>query len=65
MTSKERVLSELQMLTGVITDDIDYIVFLLLKDGSYFKKDTAKQKHIERLYDINIIQDFDEWFKTL
>ena len=37
MTNKEKILLELQILTETITDDIDYMVFLLLKDGLYFK----------------------------
>lgn len=31
-----RIVNELQLLTGVMTEDISYMCFLLLKDGTYF-----------------------------
>ena len=66
MTNKEKILLELQILTETITDDIDYMVFLLLKDGLYFKKDTIENNQkVDELESINIVQGYEEWFKTL
>ncbi|MCI9050346.1 MAG: hypothetical protein HFI05_00240 [Lachnospiraceae bacterium] len=66
MTNKEKILLELQILTETITDDIDYMVFLLLKDGLYFKQDTIENNQkVDELESINIVQGYEEWFKTL
>ena len=66
MTNKEKILLELQILTETITDDIDYMLFLLLKDGLYFKQDTIENNQkVDELESINIVQGYEEWFKTL
>ena len=66
MTNKEKILLELLILTETITDDIDYMVFLLLKDGLYFKQDTIENNQkVDELESINIVQGYEEWFKTL
>ena len=66
MTNKEKILLELQILTETITDDIDYMVFLLLKDGLYFKQDTIENNQkVDELEIFNIVQGYEEWFKTL
>lgn len=33
---KRLMLKELQMLSGVVTEDYDYLIYLLLKGGSFF-----------------------------
>ena len=59
MTNKEKILLELQILTETITDDIDYMVFLLLKDGLYFKQDTIENNQkVDELESINIVQGY-------
>lgn len=52
---KETLILELQLLTGVITNDLDYLVFLILKDGVYF--DTKPEVCVE--------SELDQWLKTL
>lgn len=51
LTKREkRILNELQLLTGVMTDDISYLCFLLLKDGTYFNKTkTDKEKEEDKI----------------
>ena len=51
MTKREkRIINELQLVTGVMTEDIQYLCFLLLKDGTYFNlTKTEKEKAEEEI----------------
>lgn len=37
ISREDRIINELQLVTGVCTKNISYLCYLLLKDGSYFK----------------------------
>lgn len=66
MCNKERIIAELQMLTNVVTNDIDYLVYLLLKDGVYFSdnvEDKFVQKGLTEFH--NKVENFEEWFAAL
>ena len=40
MNARIQLIKELNLLTGIVSDDLDYMVYLLLKGGSYFEKET-------------------------
>lgn len=45
MTKREkRIINELQLITGVMTDDVQYLCFLLLKDGTYFNSTKTEEE---------------------
>ena len=62
----EKAIQELQMITGVITDDFDYLVALLLHKGVEEKK-TETRKYVESTSEINIAEtrDLGDWFSSL
>lgn len=65
---RERVLTEIQMLTGVYTEDLGYEVALLLKDGAYgnrlkAERQSSLDKEVPKFE--NKVQDLEEWFKSL
>lgn len=35
MSERDKIICELQLLTGIFTDDINYMMYKLLKDGKY------------------------------
>lgn len=48
MTKREkRIINELQLVTGVMTEDIQYLCFLLLKDGTYFNSTKTEKEKAE------------------
>lgn len=48
MTKREkRIINELQLVTGVMTEDIQYLCFLLLKDGTYFNSTKTEEEKAE------------------
>lgn len=50
---EQRLVHELQLLTGVLTDDIQYLCFLLLKDGIFFKETkTPEEDELSTINDI-------------
>lgn len=53
---------ELCMLTGVGNQDRDYLYYLLIKDGSYFKADEPTPDVIRTE---NTVDDFESWFNNL
>lgn len=67
-TRSDKIKVELQLLTGVITDDINYMCYLLLKDGVYFNKDknieiddTIEKEKIAELS----CESLDDYFNSL
>lgn len=69
LSRSERLKLELQMLTGVVTDDMSYFVYLLLKDGDYFKEDrlkdvTIKEEEKEKQERLKAMS-FDDFFNSL
>lgn len=65
----ERIKLELQMLTGVVTDDISYMCYLLLKDGLYFKKERDKELDIGKEEKKKVVElsceSFEDFFNSL
>lgn len=54
-------LEEMQMLLNSGSMDIDYLVYLILKDGSYFDyMKTTKEEKNEA-----IVPDLDSWFDSI
>lgn len=69
LSRSERLKLELQMLAGVVTDDMSYLVYLLLKDGDYFKEDrlkdvTIKEEEKEKQERLKAMS-FDDFFNSL
>ena len=63
MEGKEDVLlRELYMLTGKVYKDKDYLYYLLIRDGSYFKSSEPVQKEIN---DESTVSTLENWFDTL
>lgn len=63
MEGKEDVLlRELYMLTGKVYKDKDYLYYLLIRDGSYFKSNEPVQKEIN---DESTVSTLENWFDTL
>lgn len=60
---RSQLISELQIITGVVSDDISYLYYQLIKDGIHFKQvDDAKSL----TFDSNIaVQNVDDWFNSL
>lgn len=66
---KDRVLEELQMITGVTCNDIDYLFALLIlqtKENSN-EDEVKEEKYVtnENSLQFKEIINFDEWFKGL
>lgn len=54
---------ELRMLAGVVTEDMDYIGYLLLKDGSYFKEKEEPYEKPKPV--IEAVESLENWFKNI
>lgn len=64
MSEDERLqlcIQELSMITGVVNKDLDYLLYLLLKDGVTFKE----EKQSEVIDNTNSVPTFSEWFDGL
>lgn len=57
------------MLTGVVTDGISYMCYLLLKDGLYFKKERDKELDIGKEEKKKVVElsceSFEDFFNSL
>jgi hypothetical protein len=60
--SEDIYLRELCMLTGKVSKDKSYLYYLLIKDGSYFKKEEPKSEVIN---DECTVDNFADWFKNI
>ena len=60
-----KIVTELQMVTGVVSDDLEYLVSLLLAGGSYVEESTKQEEqNLEpELVELDKSSDFEEWFK--
>lgn len=69
VSRNERIKLELQMLTGIVTDDISYMCYLLLKDGLYFKNERDKELEIGKEEEQKIVElsceSFEDFFNSL
>ena len=64
MSEDERLqlcIQELSMITGVVNKDLDYLLYLLLKDGVTFKE----EKQSEVIDNTNSVPTFSEWLDGL
>ena len=64
MSEDERLqlcIQELSMITGVVNKDLDYLLYLLLKDGVTFNE----EKQSEVIDNTNSVPTFSEWFDGL
>lgn len=64
MNEDERLqlcIQELSMMTGVVNKDIDYLLYLLLKDGTLFEEE---KKPYEENNDM-AVSTFEDWFDKL
>lgn len=60
--SDDIYIRELSMLTGKINKDRSYLYYLLIKDGSYFKKEEPKPEEIK---DASTVSDLESWFNEI
>ena len=58
MDCREQILAELQMITGVVTQDMEYLVYLLLRN----KKSNSITKEIKK---VKQVDSLDDWFVML
>lgn len=59
---KELMLKELQLLNGVVTEDYDYLIYLLLRDGKFFS-DGSKVVLYEPPKEKEVT--LEDWFKSI
>lgn len=65
--NKAKLLGELQMLTGLLSNDYEYMLYMLLKDGSRFKEVVAESKFesSDSEVEMDAVQCLDSWFNSL
>lgn len=61
---RQLVLAELQMLTGTVTDDMDYLIYLVLKDGTFFDK-PASVAEDAKTGTQSVVEDLEGWFREI
>ena len=59
--SIEQMKEELSMLTGQSSNDLSYLYYLLVKDGTYFKKEKEPIKISSPL----AVDTLEDWFNNL
>lgn len=59
--SMEQFKLELSMLTGQSSNDLSYLYYLLVKDGTYFKKEKEPLKVSSPL----TVESLEDWFNKL
>jgi hypothetical protein len=60
--SEDIYMRELCMLTGKVNRDRNYLYYLLIKDGSYFKEE---EPTVEVINDESTVDDFANWFNSI
>ena len=66
MTTKERIITECQMLTGITTDDLTFLVYKLLKGGNYFENSGEIVIKVDNpLINPIVVEDFSSWLSKL
>lgn len=53
---------ELYMLTGVVDKDRSYLYYLLIRDGSYFRKNESAP---EKIHTENTVDSLEDWFNNI
>ena len=59
---KDLALKEMQMLTGVITNDYEYLLYLLIREGTNVKEE---KKKIKVPKNVSSVESLDDWFNKL
>lgn len=65
MKSKKKTITtieELQMITGVVSTDLNYLYYLLIKDGTYFDK---LEREASLASQEGVVESFEDWFNSL
>ena len=64
LSDRDKLVNELKVMTGVVTEDLDYMIYLLLKGGSYFNSSDKAEMFISTgLPKENIsVVDMSTWF---
>lgn len=62
MIAEDNIMRELYMLTGVVNKDRNYLYYLLIRDGSYFKEEPPEPEVINTE---NTVDTFEDWFDKL
>ena len=60
--SEDAIIRELYMLTGKVNKDKNYLYYLLIKDGSYYKEDKST---VEVVKDTSTVDSFEDWFNSI
>ncbi len=63
-SGKQSVVEELQMITGIMSDDIDYLVYCLLKGGKFFQQE-KRVGTLQEIDEVEGVEDLTEWFNRL
>lgn len=63
-SSKQSVVEELQMITGVVSEDMDYLVYCLLKGGEFFRQ-KKKGNMLQEIEGVEGVEDLVQWFNRL
>jgi len=61
---KQSIIDELQMITGVMSEDMDYLVYRLLKGGKFFRQE-RKRSTLQEIEEVDEVEDLTEWFNRL
>lgn len=59
---KQGIVEELQMITGVMSDDLDYLVYRMLEGGCYFAEE---RKEVPGMDCVSVVKDLKDWFESL
>lgn len=63
---REQVLKELQMLTGIVSDDLTYLFEQLVKGGEQQQEAEAKTEFMNDVINEDMCEaDLDDWFDGL
>lgn len=52
------------MITGIISEDFDYLIYTLLKTGCYFQKQDSEKCSINN-QNTEMIEDLNTWFQEI
>lgn len=60
---QDKILDELQILTGVVSNDFDYLIYKLLENGNFFNSEEPKQLLPELT--TSKYETLEDWFNKL
>lgn len=65
LSRRELFIQEMQMLTGVVTDDYEYLLYLLVKPSLPLREEKVHKKKETTLKSVSKIESLDDWFEKL